>query len=103
MGLSGGTPLPDEHLGVLLEDRRFPGISGCSRRWWVSGRCLPYDVSIESFEETDTARRRGVSQAWATRGWHELVGDAGRVVVIGRDQVLIMSWFEPLAGIISDH
>src|SRR3954451_23077478 len=33
-------------------------------------------------------------------GGIELVGDTGRVVVIGRDQVLIMSWFEPLAGII---
>ena len=33
----------------------------------------------------------------------ELVGDVGRVVVISRDRMLIMSWFEPLAGIISDH
>jgi hypothetical protein len=48
----------------------------------VLGRCLPYDVSIESFEETDTARRRGVSQAWAPGGDTEWVDDAGRVVVI---------------------
>jgi hypothetical protein len=33
----------------------------------------------------------------------ELVGVAGRVVVISRDRMLIMSWFKPLAGIISDH
>ena len=36
-------------------------------------------------------------------GGTELVSDAGRVVVISRDRMLIMSWFEPLAGIISDH
>jgi hypothetical protein len=36
-------------------------------------------------------------------GGTELVGAAGRVVVISRDRMLIMSWFEPLAGIISDH
>jgi hypothetical protein len=56
-GFPGGTPLPDQHLGVLLEDRRFlesQVVHGVSGR--VSGRCLPYDVSAESFEETDTAR-----------------------------------------------
>jgi hypothetical protein len=70
MGFPGGTPLPDQHLecfwktGAFRESRVAHGGGG------VSGRCLPYDVSIESFEETDTARRRGVRQAWATGGWH---------------------------------
>jgi hypothetical protein len=63
----------------------FRGISvahGGSGR--VSGRCLPYDVSVESFEETDTARnpafdrRRGRKElCWDRMGATELVGDVG--------------------------
>jgi hypothetical protein len=31
----------------------------------VPGRCLPYDVSVESFEETDTARNSRIrEEAW---------------------------------------
>ena len=37
--------------GVFRESRVAHGGSGR-----VSGRCLPCDVSAESFEETDTAR-----------------------------------------------
>ncbi|MGB9137077.1 MAG: hypothetical protein WCB73_07605 [Pseudonocardiaceae bacterium] len=50
----------------------------------MSGRCLPYDVSVESFEETDTARnpafdrRRGRKElCWDRMGATELVGDVG--------------------------
>jgi hypothetical protein len=32
----------------------------------VPGRCLPYEVSAESFEETDTARKPWLQiQGWA--------------------------------------
>jgi hypothetical protein len=59
---------------------------------------FPTTVSAESFEETDTARTPRIrEEAWPAGGW------CRRVVGISRYQVLIMSWFEPLAGITSDH
>jgi hypothetical protein len=71
----------------------------------VLGRCLPYDMSAESFEETDTARTPRIRQeAWPKElCWDRMGGRCRRVVVMSRDRVLIMSWFEPLAGITSDH
>ncbi len=38
--------------GVFRESRVAHGGSGR-----VSGRCLPCDMSVESFEKTDTARK----------------------------------------------
>ena len=104
MGFPGGTPFPDQHLGVLLEDRRFPGVSGCSRRWWGIGPMS----SLRRVHRVLRGDRHGPTP-WCSSGMGhrrvatELVGVAGRVVVISRDRMLIMSWFEPLAGIISDH
>jgi hypothetical protein len=48
--------------GVFRESRIAHGGSGR-----VSGRCLPYDVSAESFEETDTARNPHSRAGVATR------------------------------------
>ena len=74
-GFPGRTPSPDQHLGVLLEDRRFPEISGCSRRWWGAGpmsslrRCPPSPSRRPTRPETPHSRGGMAIRSCAESGW----------------------------------